>query len=72
MVDSIPFSMSRFLAGEGLCCNDCLSGELFGRMDSVVVATGMDATPGCGAGRPLDHLVELPTGSDPGELLDVC
>ncbi|KAM2522101.1 hypothetical protein PS1_029092 [Malus domestica] len=38
----------------------------------AVVATGMDETPGCGAGRPLDHLVELPTGSDPGELLDVC
>ncbi|KAM1166710.1 hypothetical protein ACFX19_029364 [Malus domestica] len=36
-----------------------------------VVATGMDATPGCGADRPLDHLVELPTGSDPGELLDL-
>nr|CCH50998.1 T3.5 [Malus x robusta] len=36
-----------------------------------VVATGMDALTGCGAGRPLEHLVELPTGSDPGELLDL-
>ncbi|KAM1039385.1 hypothetical protein ACFX2C_028803 [Malus domestica] len=36
MVDLIPFAMSRFLAGEGLCRNDCLSEELFGRMDSVV------------------------------------
>ena len=23
----------------------------------------MDATPGCGAGGPLDHPVELPAGS---------
>ncbi|KAB2616414.1 hypothetical protein D8674_023002 [Pyrus ussuriensis x Pyrus communis] len=73
MVDSIPFSMSRFWREKDCAemtawLGNCLEGWILWS----VVATGMDAALGCGTGGPLDHLVELPAGSDPGELLDIC